>query len=354
VTIALAAIMLATPALFHAVAKFVDGVVLRRPDYAEASRAFAEASRRAPDREALFALAVRHVHDVLGLSAVVAQSAAIQGGDGLTIGGGYVLDVTRSIAGRRLMLEELSYLQTVCTEVAHRLESLAFERERQDLLFREERLRHQLTEAELRALRAQVDPHFLFNTLNAVTDLISSDAPRAEAMTEQLAEFFRYTLARRDRAVATLEQEFDFVRRYLEIERVRFGDRLQVVLRCDPAAARHSVPVLLLQPLVENAVRHGLAPKLGRGHLRVSAALDDAGVSITVEDDGVGPPPEGVRGDGVGLRNVLDRVRTMYGPAATLDVARGAGGVGTRVEIHWPAASVPESAAATASEVRRG
>jgi two-component system, LytTR family, sensor kinase len=287
------------------------------------------------------------VHAVLGLPAAVVAVESPHAGERLPIEGGYVLEVRRSAVGRGLMRDELVYLEGVATEVSHRLDSLAFESERRSLLLREERLRHSLTEAELKALRAQVDPHFLFNTLNTIADLISSDAETAEAMTEQLAEFFRYTLARQGPVVSTFEQEFEFVRRYLAIEQVRFGDRLRVELRCEPSVARHPVPALLLQPLVENAIRHGLAPKLDPGHLIVSAVADDRGTRISVEDDGVGMPPV-KSGAGVGLRNVSDRIQAMYGSAARLDIARGARGVGTRVDIYMPLAAGETALAGTA------
>ena len=345
-TMAAAAIMLASPTLFRGIGRFVDRVVLRRPDYRAAARGFADECRRSPDRQTVFSLAERHVHAVLGLPAVAVPVDSPGAGERLPIEGGYVLEVRRSAVGRGLMRDELVYLEGVATEVSHRLDSLAFESERRSLLLREERLRHSLTEAELKALRAQVDPHFLFNTLNTIADLISSDAATAEAMTEQLAEFFRYTLARQGPGVSTLEQEFEFVRRYLAIEQVSFGDRLSVELRCEPSVARHPVPALLLQPLVENAIRHRLALRLNPGRLSVSAAADDRGIRISVEDDGVGMPPV-KSGAGVGLRNVSDRIQAMYGSAARLEIASGARSIGTRVDIYMPLAAGETALAGT-------
>ena len=128
------------------------------------------------------------------------------------------------------MQQELAFLDSVGTQLEHRLDALHFEQEQRALLLREERLKRLLTEAELKALRTQVDPHFLFNTLNTIADLISTNPEQAERMTERLAECFRYALAKHSRDLSTLDEELDFARHYLEIEQVRFGDRLRVQL----------------------------------------------------------------------------------------------------------------------------
>ena len=160
--------------------------------------------------------------------------------------------------------------------------------EQRALHLREERLKRLLTEAELKALRTQVDPHFLFNTLNTIADLISTNPEQAERMTERLAECFRYALAKHSRNLSTLDEELDFARHYLEIEQVRFGDRLRVQLSRGDATGSEAVPSLLLQPLLENAIRHGLAPVREGGCVSVQRAPRGERLHLSIEDDGVG------------------------------------------------------------------
>jgi CheY-like chemotaxis protein len=135
-------------------------------------------------------------------------------------------------------------------------------------------LLQQVTEAELRALRAQINPHFLFNSLNTVADLIVRDPVRAETMTLRLASVFRHVLAHSSRPLTTVRDEIEFLRAYLYIEEARFGDRLRVEIAVDEAAAGEAVPSLILQPLVENALKHGLGPKPGPGHLSIAVTAE--------------------------------------------------------------------------------
>ena len=138
------------------------------------------------------------------------------------------------------MQPELAFLESVGAQLEHRLDAMRFEEEQRALLLREERLQRLLTEAELKALRTQVDPHFLFNTLNTIADLINTNPEQAERMTERLAECFRYALAKHSRDLSTLDEELNFARHYLEIEQVRFGDRLRVQLSRGDAPRQRS------------------------------------------------------------------------------------------------------------------
>jgi sensor histidine kinase YesM len=178
----------------------------------------------------------------------------------------------------------------------------------------EQELRSLATQAELKALKAQIDPHFLFNTLNTIAALIHTDPTQAEATVERLAQMFRYVLAGSERGQVPLEEELAFVDDYLEIERARFGERLQVTREIDPRALSVPVPSLILQPLVENAVRHGHGDDGGIA-LDIRVESVDEGVRITVADRGPGMPT-GYRigdGPGYGLRNVDERLRKTYG-----------------------------------------
>lgn len=177
-----------------------------------------------------------------------------------------------------------------------------------------------LMEAELRALRAQISPHFIYNSLGAIASFVRTDPERARELLLEFADFTRYSF-RQHGDYTTLAEELRSIERYLVLEKARFGDRLRVTTRVAPEVLSLTVPFLTIQPLVENAVRHGLERKPGPGTLTVIA--DDAGSEclITIEDDGVGSDPETVRAAlagrtnsaSVGLANVDERLRTVYG-----------------------------------------
>ena len=149
-------------------------------------------------------------------------------------------------------------------------------------------LESRLNQARLRALQAQLQPHFLFNSLNGIATLLRRDPATAGEMLVSLSELLRIALSTSDRQEIPLREELDFLGRYLAIQRMRFGDRLEVSQHVDPAALDCLVPALLLQPLVENAIRHGLEPSGQPGHLRIAAARHGASLQLTVEDDGIG------------------------------------------------------------------
>ena len=193
-------------------------------------------------------------------------------------------------------------------------------------------------EAELKALRAQVDPHFLFNSLNAVAALAGGDPPAARRMALMLADFLRQSLRLVERGTIPLDEELALVRAYLAIEQVRFGERLTVVERLDPAAGDAPVPPLLLQPLVENAVKHGISGLVDGG--RIEIATDRRGGFVTVEvvndrdPDAVGARGGGRGGEGIGLANVRRRLAALYGDEARLRAAAELGRF--RVEVRLP------------------
>jgi hypothetical protein len=177
-------------------------------------------------------------------------------------------------------------------------------------------------EAELRALRAQVHPHFLFNSLNSISALVSMDPLRAREMCVLLAEFFRRTLALGEKPAVTLEEELVIARTYLAIEGLRLGARLSVDEAVDDAARGCRLPPLLLQPLVENAIRHGISTCPAGGVMRIEARTDGERVRISIDNpfDPEAPPRPGV---GLGIANVRRRLLAGYGDRARLDVQRG-------------------------------
>jgi LytS/YehU family sensor histidine kinase len=194
-----------------------------------------------------------------------------------------------------------------------------------------------VTKAELEALRARVSPHFLFNTLTTIAALTRTDPERAHDLVVDFAEYFRDSLAHHAEFV-TLDEELEHVEQYLRFEHARFGDRLTVVFDVDPRARLATVPVLSVQPLVENAIGHGLAPKGGGGTVRVSAHPQPGGTEIAVVDDGVGFVPGKVtpRNLGIGMDNVNQRLVKLFGPQSALNVT-SAPGAGTTVSFRVPA-----------------
>jgi LytS/YehU family sensor histidine kinase len=170
------------------------------------------------------------------------------------------------------------------------------------------------TEAELKVLKAQINPHFFFNTLNTIAALIPTDPALAEASVERLAQMFRYALNGSERGQVSLAEELAFVDDYLEIERARFGERMQITREIDPRALSTPVPSLILQPLVENASKHGRSDD-GRVALEIRVEAVGSEVTIAISDKGPGIPTDYQIGNGLGhgLRNVDERLRKTYG-----------------------------------------
>jgi two-component system, LytTR family, sensor kinase len=208
-----------------------------------------------------------------------------------------------------------------------------------DLAGRSATLEAELARSQLDALRSQLRPHFLFNTLNAISTLTVEDPEKARRMLLRLGSLLRRSLDEEQHEVP-LEQELGFLLEYLEIQRVRFGDRLVVRVEIDPAVTTARVPVLFLQPLVENAIEHGGTDRQGGTSIVVRATRQDGALLLSVEDDGAGPGTEPSPAEGIGLRNTRERLRKLYGEQASLSLRSvrpdqpGAGGA--RVEISIP------------------
>jgi two-component system, LytTR family, sensor kinase len=251
----------------------------------------------------------------------------------------HVLAVAPEHGRRSLLTSELAFLEDVAGQIGSRFEALAHERERGDRQSRESTLRRLAAQAELKALRAQVNPHFLFNSLNTIADLIVTDPVKAETMTVLLAKIFRHVLMQGDAQLTRVAEEIEFLRTYLLIEEVRFGERLRVTIDVDDAIADEPIPSLILQPVVENAIKHGLAPKIGAGHLSISARRRGEFVCLAVEDDGVGavtPAQDpAAKAGGLGLKIITERLRTLYHERASLKF-ESAGSAGARVTILIP------------------
>lgn len=186
---------------------------------------------------------------------------------------------------------------------------------------RAEEVARQALQAQLRMLQAQIEPHMLFNTLANLQGLIAIDAPRAQLMLDQLIQYLRATLSSSRAEATTLAQEFALMDAYLGLMRFRMGSRLSYTLELPPALASTAVPPMLLQPLVENAIAHGLEPKIEGGHVTVAALMEEGLLTVTVRDDGRGPDAApGKQGTHLGLANTRERLRALYGERASLSL----------------------------------
>ena len=197
---------------------------------------------------------------------------------------------------------------------AERMASMLKEKE-----LNEERLTRLKVKAELEALQAKINPHFLFNTLNSIASLISENPKAAESTVEKLSELFRYTLKDADQSTVTLGEELDIVRTYLEIEKVRFGDRLQYTINYEGNVVDVKVPALLIQPLVENSIKHGIAKNIQGGSILVEVKKEGQTCRILVRDSGEGFQSTGTE-SGFGLRSIQDRLTYTYSGRASLEI----------------------------------
>src|SRR5437588_10682207 len=176
-------------------------------------------------------------------------------------------------------------------------------------------LKTQLAQAQLRALKMQLHPHFLFNTLHSISSLVLEDPPKANSMIARLGDFLRLTLENSEQQLVTLKEEIEFLRTYLEIEQVRFGDRLTVAFEIEPTTLSAAVPHLILQPVVENAIQHAIAPRATPGRINIEAKRFNSLLRVEVRDDGPGIASNGdlLKPKGVGLSNVRARLHQIYG-----------------------------------------
>ena len=222
-------------------------------------------------------------------------------------------------------------LYGVLVAAAHGVEYYRRSRER-------EHLEARLAETRLQLLGMQLQPHFLFNTLNTIAEMVHEDPDKADTMIAGLSDLLRRSLDLGTVQQISLSDEIDLVRRYLEIQKARFGDRLQVRLSIDDGALDARVPALLLQPLVENAIRHGLAARIDAGWIDIDARSDGDTLTIAVTDEG-GENGETITGpERVGLGNTRARLEALYGSAGRLELTR-LDGQGARVTVRIPARS---------------
>jgi two-component system, LytTR family, sensor kinase len=359
---------LAYPMIQRRIYRFVDRVVLRRADY----RAF-----RGELAKALGA--ARHPSEAL--DATCSQLAGALGAAGATwrpsessrpAGAAIEVDAGRTGAliviptalaptfqihvgelsgGRTLLSDDFLLIDTVAALVGRRIDELRIEADRRAREQREQEMRQLAAEAELRALRAQLNPHFLFNALNTLGHLMQTAPNRALETLYQLTNLLRKVLRRTDGGFVALRDELDIVEAYLAIEHERFEERLAVSIDVPRELWHVRVPPLLLQPLVENAVKHGIAPMREGGRVSVAVSRSDGDdadsfLTLIVSDTGAGWTGAIASRNGVGLDNIESRLRHYYGAAAAMAIRPTAGG-GTTVELCIP--FVPDRAMAVAS-----
>ncbi len=202
------------------------------------------------------------------------------------------------------------------------------------------RLQAMLVEAQLQALKMQLHPHFLFNTLHAISALMDEDVKAARRMIARLSELLRLTLENAGQQEVPLRQELDALERYLEIEQIRFQDRLTVKMNIQPETLEARVPNLILQPIVENSIRHGIAPSSDAGRIEISATRQNGHLELSVQDDGPGIVDGEISKDGIGLANTRSRLQQLYGDAHRLEISNvAAGGLLVRMKIPFQIAS---------------
>jgi two-component system LytT family sensor kinase len=358
------------PALRAAISWFVDAVVLHRPNY-RALRASVSTTIQALDEvPAVLSTVADSIVSSLSSPHVTweeldEQHAQDMSGRLVTVGNDgvthvviptaetprYIIAIAPLTGGRRLLSDEVATVEAIVIVAARRIDTIRVTQERHEREIREREMGRLATEAELRALRAQINPHFLFNALTTIGYLIQTAPPRALETLLRLTSLLRGVL-RSDGEFSTLGRELEIIEAYLDIERARFDERLRVSIDVPPRLRNIRLPALVLQPLVENAVKHGVAPSASGGGVAIHARMD-AGplgarqLTVTIRDTGAGVSPDELylrREVGVGLRNVERRLQGQYGSAASLAID-SAPGRGTIVEVRLPVTTISREAA---------
>ena len=374
------------PVLRRLSAWFVDAVILHRPDYPALRATIAREAQDATDVEGLLTVVCELLtpaldagfvtwrewfplerDPALGTGVVTGARATSLAG---SLGGAplpgplaacvtvpatdaprFALAIGQLRAGRRLLSDDVATLEAIVVVVARRIDAIRMTNERYAREIREQEIGRLATEAELRALRAQLDPHFLFNALTTIGYLIQTAPPRALDTLLRLTALLRGVL-RSEGDFTTLGRELDIVESYLDIERERFEQRLRVTIDIPPRLRDIRLPPLVLQPLVENAVKHGIARKQSGGEVIIRARVEgsikahDRRAVLVVQDTGAGASAEALelgRESGVGLRNVARRLECLYGAAAAVTI-RSTRDVGTIVELRLPLTAAPQNA----------
>ncbi|MBX7220123.1 MAG: sensor histidine kinase [Blastocatellia bacterium] len=345
---------------------WVDRVWLRRPDYGALFLALSRQVQQAANEATALDLVRGHFKEILQAEEVTFIKAEPAGFAETSLIPDSLAPVVRvpvasgpkqfgwfeivgGAEGIRVLSEDLRYLERVAAQLAGTLFALSAQAEQAAQLKQEQALRELATQAQVRALRAQINPHFLFNCLNLLNSLVRIDPDRARTVMQSLAAMFRYTLDSTERETVSLGEEMDFVKNYVAITQARFGDRISIAVNVPEACRSVLILPMLIQPLIENALHHGLEPKMGKGEIQVTAGLADGWLWVTVADDGIGfdaktlelmgtetEPKNSDRHAGVALRNLSERIKSCLGGQLRIQSQPHQG---TRIEIRLPAKS---------------
>ena len=261
-------------------------------------------------------------------------------------------NVLFSLALRERFLLNFDYEMVTYWFVVGLSHALDYRRESAERAITSAHLEARLAEANLQALQRQLHPHFLFNTLHTISALIHRDADAADAMLARLSDLLRLTLDRIHTQQLPLKEELDFIEKYLEIEHTRFGDRLRVVFDVEPSVLDAAVPSLVLQPLVENALRHGIGPKVGGGRIDIVARREGEQLCLIVRDDGYGVPVDELDAlnEGVGVSNTRSRLTHLYGDRHRFEFHTPAG-CGLEVMVLIPLVTLSDLSSAAMESV---
>jgi signal transduction histidine kinase len=339
----------------------VDRAVLKRPDYSRTLGDLGARLDRADSEEAVISALTDALRTAIGASGLSKQPSTAGENEGRTVIAGpgllalpgeptpaalimlHTMDPPHPVfalsplrQGRRLLSDDLRLLEGTARLATRRLDVLRVGDERVQRSLQEQSIRQLAVEAELKALRSQLNPHFLFNALTTIGYLIRVAPPRAFDTLMRLTDVLRAVLQRSTSDDSTLADEIELVSAYLEIEKARYEDRLQVHFQVAPGLGAVCVPALILQPLVENAIKHGIAPLARGGSLTVTAAVAGDRLRLQVIDSGAGFDAARARTAGVGLANLRKRLAVRYGAAAAV-VVESVAGVGTTVTVELPA-----------------
>ncbi len=232
-------------------------------------------------------------------------------------------------------LADMDWILMVYAAIVGVSHAVAYYYETQERKLKEAQLETRLMEAQLKTLQAQLHPHFLFNTLHAISTLVHRDPEAADRMISRLSDLLRITFDRSGDAKITLKEEIEFLQKYLDIEQTRFPDRLVVRVEIDSDVLDAEVPQMILQPLVENAIKHGIAPHTDRGHLQIVAGRIDDTLWMEVRDNGGGLHGATLKKlrTGVGLSNTRARLECLYAGHHRLEFTDLHGGLAVRIEI---------------------
>ncbi|MGE3491319.1 MAG: histidine kinase [Vicinamibacterales bacterium] len=342
---------LVSPWLHRRIVRFVDQSLLGRMDYAALGAGIGQALQSQGSIEGVLDMVTERLAPALDARrvwwaedggpadpAITAQAVVAT-----TDLPRYVVRIGELTGGRRLLSDDFALVDTVVATAARRIDQIRLTHERYEAQLREEEMQKLTAEAELKALRAQVNPHFLFNALTTIGYLIESAPPRAMATLMQLTALLRGVL-RSEGDFTTLGREIELVEHYLKIEHERFEERLRVRIDVPQALRRLRIPALVVQPLVENAIKHGVAPSTTGGDVEVAARLDGRQLIVTVRNTGAplrpdagltAEVPAGAHGARVGVDNIRRRLSGHYGDRATLSLTAQPGR-GTVAELVMP------------------